>query len=80
MTVLLASELTDADLALLTRPEAPALRLGGLRLLARAAGVPAARPTAANAPGVVVPIARSARAPRGWPGISPDRPGSLRAG
>lgn len=83
MTVLLASDLTDADLALLTRPEAPALRAGGLRMLARAAGVVAPRP---------LPVARSVRplecvrlarylgAPVGWPGISHDLPGALRAG
>ena len=61
MTVLIASELGAADLALLTAPEPRpvALRLGGLRMLARASGaLPAPRPTVGP-----VPMARRATRP-----------------
>jgi hypothetical protein len=76
MTVLLASELTEADLALLVRPEAPALRLGGLRLLARAAGV--RPPTAANLGTLARPVVQR-HPPRGWPGNPHDGSCVLRA-
>jgi hypothetical protein len=73
MAVLLASELTDADVAVLTRVEGPALRAGGLRLLALASGIHA---------GPVVARARAVRTtgrPHDGPGVSPDSSGILHA-
>ncbi len=71
MTVLIASELTDAEVALLTRADGPALRTGALRLMAAAAGL---------RPGPTVASARSARSAVcrcADPGNTHDRPGVL---
>ena len=86
MTVLLASELTEADVALLTRPESPArletpalrpesaaLRSGGLRLMALASGIRPAAAVAVARPGLrAVP-------PLGWPGGLHDLSGAMHA-